>query len=394
MDVVETIRRFNAGRDPELLQSKFDRMRSSPFVFMRGACHLFYERLAEIELPPTAPLAWACGDLHLENFGSYKGDNGLVYFDLNDFDESALAPASWDVVRLLASLLTAAKSIGIDRSQAQALCRDFIAAYAGALQSGEARWVERDTAQGLVQRLLDGLRKRKRVDFLDQRTEPGKKQRRRIVCDGKRVLPVSDKARARAVAVIEHCAETHADPRFFKVLDVARRAAGTGSLGLERYVVLVRGGGSPDNNYLLDVKLALPSSLEKHVSASQPSWASQAHRIVAAQARMQAVSTAYLHAVTRRGKSYVVRDLQPSEDRISLDGRGVTPKRLRQLLEDMGRMVAWAQLRSSGRQGSATADELIAFGAARGDWQGGLLHAAQVSARQAVADWKVFAKAV
>src|SRR5262245_49567980 len=142
MDVVETIHRFNAGRDPELLESKYARMRTSPFVFMRGACHLFYERLASVDLPASVPLAWACGDLHLENFGSYKGDNGLVYFDLNDFDESALAPASWDVVRLLTSLLTAAKSLRIERSEAQALCREFITAYASALESGEARWVE------------------------------------------------------------------------------------------------------------------------------------------------------------------------------------------------------------------------------------------------------------
>jgi uncharacterized protein (DUF2252 family) len=108
---------------------------------------------------------------------------------------------------------------------------------------------------------------------------------------------------------------------------------------------------------------------------------------------MQAVSTAYLHPITRRGKSYVVRDLQPVEDRVSLDAPGVTPKRLRQLLQDMGRMLTWAQLRSSGRQGAATADDLIAFGAACGQWQDALLRAARQCARQAIADWRAFAGA-
>lgn len=84
------------GRDPERLQLKYSKMRSNAFVFMRATCHLFYDRLPQDDLFKRAPLTWACGDLHLENFGSYKGDNRLVYFDLNDFDEAALAPACQD----------------------------------------------------------------------------------------------------------------------------------------------------------------------------------------------------------------------------------------------------------------------------------------------------------
>src|SRR5712671_315 len=56
-----------------------------------------------------APLVWVCGDLHLENFGSFHGDDGRANFDVNDFDEAALAPASWDLARLLTSLHLAEK---------------------------------------------------------------------------------------------------------------------------------------------------------------------------------------------------------------------------------------------------------------------------------------------
>ena len=97
MDLVRQIRTFNMGRDHERLQIKYRKLRSSPFVFLRGTCHLFYERLPTGGVFKSAPLTWVCGDLHLENFGSYKGDNRLVYFDLNDFDEAALAPASWEL---------------------------------------------------------------------------------------------------------------------------------------------------------------------------------------------------------------------------------------------------------------------------------------------------------
>src|SRR6202023_1394426 len=115
-------------------------------------------------------LAWLCGDLHLENFGSYKGDNRLAYFDINDFDEAALAPVSWDLVRLLTSILIGAETFGVSQSEARTLAKQFVAAYAMALAIGKARWIERETAQGMVKELLDRLRLRRRADFLDTRT--------------------------------------------------------------------------------------------------------------------------------------------------------------------------------------------------------------------------------
>ena len=94
-------------------------MRSSPFVFLRATCHLFYRRLPDLPLFADAPAVWSCGDLHLQNFGSYKGDNRLVYFDLNDFDEGVLAPASWDLVRFLTSVRVGAESMGVKDKDAR-----------------------------------------------------------------------------------------------------------------------------------------------------------------------------------------------------------------------------------------------------------------------------------
>src|SRR5471032_3231735 len=127
--IVDRIRDFNAGRDPERLALKYRAMRANPFAFLRGTCHLFYDELASASVPADAPLVWACGDLHLENFGSYKGDNRLVYFDLNDFDEAALAPFTLELVRFLASIMVAAKSLGLPQAQANELCRLFVDVY-------------------------------------------------------------------------------------------------------------------------------------------------------------------------------------------------------------------------------------------------------------------------
>jgi uncharacterized protein (DUF2252 family) len=72
MDPVETIQQFNSGRDPQLLAIKYRKMRESTFAFLRGTCHLFYDRLAQEDIFKDLPLVWSCGDLHLENFGTYN----------------------------------------------------------------------------------------------------------------------------------------------------------------------------------------------------------------------------------------------------------------------------------------------------------------------------------
>ena len=78
MNVVREILAFNAGRDLDTLGLKYRAMRTGPFAFLRGTCHLFYQLLPRQGIFKSAPLAWICGDLHLQNFGSYKADNRLV----------------------------------------------------------------------------------------------------------------------------------------------------------------------------------------------------------------------------------------------------------------------------------------------------------------------------
>src|SRR3954465_4657333 len=109
--VAERIRAFNAGRRPELLERKYKAIRADAFTFLRGTCHLFYEDWPAGSPLNAAPPAWISGDLHLENFGSYKGDNRLVYFDINDFDEAALGGATWDLSRLITSIFLAGEEL-------------------------------------------------------------------------------------------------------------------------------------------------------------------------------------------------------------------------------------------------------------------------------------------
>ncbi len=388
---MKRIAAYNVGRDPERLRIKYSKMAQSPFSFIRGTAHLYYDKLAEIGPFGQAPLAWNCGDLHFENFGSYKGDNRLVYFDINDFDEAALAPCVWDLERLLTSILMGGRTLDLDHSQTATLCHACVDGYAGALASAKSCWIERETASGLIGKLLDGLKRRNRIDLLNRRTQGGG-TKRRIIVDGKKALRATDEQRDQVSRSMSTFAAAQENPGFFRVLDVARRIAGTGSLGLDRFVILVRGKHSPDGYHLLDLKEARPSALSAHLVVQQPRWTSEADRVVSVQRRMQAVSQALLDSLTENGKSYVLRDLQPSEDRIRLTDWNGHLRRLEEVIASMGRLLAWAQLRSSGREGSATADDLMKFGRNTA-WKADAIHAASRLAKEMTEMWHDFRSA-
>jgi uncharacterized protein (DUF2252 family) len=387
-NVIERILIFNQGRDPDRLMLKYRAMRADAFAFLRGTCHLFYQDWPANSSLNDAPSAWICGDLHLENFGSFKGDNRLTYFDVNDFDEAALAPATWELGRFLTSVLVGAKTLEVNHSEAIALCHCFLDSYTAALQDGKARWLERATAEGMVKNLLSGLKKRSRSEFIDSRTrfQHGK---RRLRLEDKLALPAADADYQKILLFMAAFAASQPNPKFFKVLDVARRIAGTGSLGIERYVILVEGTGSSAGNYLLDLKYEPGSALAPYLTLPQPEWGTEAERVVSIQRRGQAVSPAFLNAVQIGDRSYVMRELLPNTDRLHLELWDGKLRRLKKVMHAMGNVMAWGHLRSSGRQGSAIADEWIAF-AARSDWRGPLLEYAEGYAQQIVTDWHEF----
>ena len=388
MDVAKRIFRHNAGRDPDLVARKYARIASDPFLFLRGTCHLFYEDWHGGRELDRAPRSWICGDLHLENLGSYKGDNRLAYFDLNDFDEAALAPCTWEIARFLVSLHLAARSLALTLREARALCRCFLDAYGATLESGKARWIERSIAQGMIGALLDQVACRKRRDFLDRRTQRDGK-RRSFIVDDDRLLAVAPADRDALFAWFERFAARQDDPKFFRPIDVARRAAGTGSLGLRRYAVLVRGKGSPNDNFLLDLKPAGESAAGKRLARLQPDWDSDAQRVVAIQQRMQAISPAFLMPVRFAGRDWVLKELQPSQDRLDLAAvQGRAPPLL-EAIGTMGRLVAWSALRSSGRQGSARADDFIEWARA-GDFVKPLIAYVEDCTTKVMRDWRSF----
>ena len=390
-NIVDSILNYNAGREPERLALKHQAMRQDAFAFMRGTCHLYYQDWpASDKQLNNAPLAWICGDLHLENMGCYKGDNRLVYFDLNDFDEAILAPSSWELGRWMTSIMVAAKSLRLGKADAVKLCKIGLESYSAALEAGKARWLERETAKGMIRDLLNPLTLRNRKTFLDSRTKV-RNGKRLIKIDGKRALALEPQEKAGVMAFAKEYARQQLHPEFYRPLDAARRIAGTGSLGIKRYAILVEGHGDMDTNYLLDLKEAIPSALKPYVTHKQPEWQSEAHRVVSVQQRAQAIAPAFLSAVTFQSRSFVLKGLQPTSDRLVLEKWNGKLKRLEQIIHSMGEVVAWSHLRSGGRSGSAVADEWISFASQR-TWQLPLLKYATDYAVKIEAAWMKYSK--
>jgi uncharacterized protein (DUF2252 family) len=382
---------FHAHRDPERLARKYARMRRDPFAFLRGTNVLFQDDWATgAGLLAKGPIAWQCGDLHAENVGSFRGGNRLTYFDLTDFDDAVLAPLLLDITRLATSVLVAADLYGEHVTggfDGRAMATHLIRTYRDALSDGKSWWIERATATGLVRDLLRGLRGRRRRDFLASRVRLA---RRRIRTDGRHALPAPDHERS-AVAEAVRVALAETAPELV-VHDVARRIAGNGSLGVPRWVLLVE-RAIPDARFaLLDAKLPEPSPAMHHAPV-QPAWDTEAERVVTIQRLMQAAPPALHRVVPFAGQALVLRELQPSEDRVRLEVALGRPRAIRRLLEQMAQLLAWGQLRASGWYGASSGDALRGF-AARGDWDDEVLGYAVRAATTCRQDWHAFVDAV
>lgn len=389
-DAAARVKDENRGLDPDRVALKDNAMLHDQFVFLRGTCRMFYEDLNPSDLPDS-PLIWCCGDLHLQNFGTYKGDNRLTYFDLNDFDEACLAPASWELVRFLTSVIVGGKSLEMDSPTRKLMMQSFLDGYRTALQLGKARWLERATAQGVIKNLLSQLKKRTRKKFLASRTTTVK-GKRKLVIDDKKTLPLQKGQLSMLREFMATFAATQTNPHFYRLLDAARRIAGTGSLGLERYVLLVEGRGSPNENFLLDFKHEPGSAVVAAKQLPQPKWKSEAVRVASIQNNVQAVSPALLHAEEFNGRSFLLHELMPSNDRLDITKWRQNIASSQQAVRIMGEIVAWGNVRSSGRRGSASAEEVIAFGHET-KWVRQLMGCAAECARQTEAQWKEFVKA-
>jgi uncharacterized protein (DUF2252 family) len=360
--ISERIKKFNKKLLSKEVSFKYKLMAENPFEFFRGTCHLFYEDLSKYDDLPYSPINWISGDLHIENFGSYKGDNRLVYFDINDFDEGLLAPIAWELARVITSIFVAFDALKITDKQALEAAQLFLKKYAQILSDGKARYVEPRTATGIVRQFLETVADRKTKTLLKKRT---KYKKGKLVLDkgDKKQLEINKNLKKQLIEHFEPWMKSNNQPpNHYQVLDVCFRLAGTGSVGARRYMFLIQKIKTPEKFMLIDMKAATPSSLQPYLKIHQTKWRSEADRTIFIQKIMQNISPAQLSKMEFNNESYVLKEMQPMEDKINFELLENSFSNVCRAIDAMGLLTASAQLRSVSRQGSCSTDELIAFG--------------------------------
>ncbi len=367
--IFDEILKFNHDRKPKLVKFKLHKMAHDSFAFFRGTDHLFSSQWKRLAPPNVGPNILISGDLHLENFGAYKTDDGDFLYDINDFDEALLAPCSLDLVRCAASIILAAQLWNFSPIQTMRTLLTFIDRYRTtmnkSLKTGQVGELALGTVRGPIWGLLQRPMQGNQAKFLDRLTIRDDQGMRQIRRKKERFRSVCDETEKQVRIAVEKHGQSKGEGKTYEVLDVAFRIAGIGSLGLIRYAVLIQGGGSFNENRLLDIKEVREPALLSCVNGIQPqSGDSNARRAMLAQRQLQSRATTGLDVLTIDGQDLRMRELIPEENRTGLNELRKQPKNLRRAVALAGRLTAWAHIRGSRVHGQDRSEEL-------GQWASG-----------------------
>jgi len=381
---------FNKHLLPDMVQIKYEAMAENAFRFYRGTCHLFYEDLSTAAPLPLSPVTWICGDLHIENYGSYKGDNKLVYFDLNDFDEALLAPAAYELARMITSIFISFDALDIEAEKALKMAQLYLKTYSATLAKGKAISIDPRTAKGIVRDFLIAADKTTEKELLKRITVSKKKKLMLYVKDARHFNKLDKKLRQELTShVNEWIVNSNDGPYNYETQGVVFRIVGTGSLGVKRYLFLLKSTNTKNKYLLVDMKQAEPSSVQPYADVQQLQWETEAERVITIQKRMQNVSSSLLSTTVFRGDAYVIQQLQPVKDTFDFNLLKDEYRDICQVIGDMAALAASAQLRSGGIQGSSIIDDLSAFGKSD-EWQEALIESCTKYARKVKLDYQQY----
>jgi uncharacterized protein (DUF2252 family) len=314
-DPVAVLEGEERDRVRELLPIRHARMAASPFAFLRGSAAVMAADLART--PSTHIIVQSCGDCHLSNFGVFATPERRLVFDINDFDETFSAPFEWDLKRLAASFVVAARGLGLTDSQAEAAARACVRHYrertlANARLSALDVWYQSIPVEAVLKVLLPqaGRSQRKKtakaLHKAQSRTNLGALRRfAEQTKDGWRIKPeppliVAYERRQEVQAGLERLFEEYAgtlSPEHrallerYHLTDFACKVVGVGSVGTEAFMFLLMGPGD-DDPLFLQLKQAGQSVLAPYVDA--PEVLHQGRRVVDGQRMMQAASDIFL----------------------------------------------------------------------------------------------------
>ncbi len=326
-DALETILAQNQMRVPELVPIRHHRMAASPWNYYRGAAAVMAADLGSQS--HSGLLVQLCGDAHVLNFGLWATPERNLMFDLRDFDETLPGPFEWDIKRLAASLVVAARQDGIKPAGADAAVIAAVEAY--------RRRMNRYTKMPELDIWYDGMH----VDTLIRYFEPADRDQVSIHIEKQRKRRTSRGAFARLTTMAHGRPRITEEPPIrvtigddeqldlvdhllaeyrltlqedrrslfdrFTEVDVVRQVVGVGSVGMRVYLVLFEGRSGADPLFL-QVKQAGPSVYEAYAQPSRHD--NHGARVINGKRLVQTATDIFVGWGSLHGRDYYVRQFR------------------------------------------------------------------------------------
>jgi len=354
----------------------------SPFTFYRGAAAVMAHDLAPT--PRAGLQAQLCGDAHLSNVGGYASPERQLVFDLNDFDETLPGPFEWDVKRLAASFEIAGRDRNFTNAERTKAVLSSVRSYREWMRKlAEMRNLDVWYAHLDVETIERNLREQQAKDQAEGVAKAAAKARTkdslkafaklthlvdgepRIVSDPPLIVPASDLAKDAGVqfewleTVVhglfrEYRRTLQHDRRHlleeFRMVDLARKVVGVGSVGTRCWILLLLGRDSNDPLFL-QIKEAQASVLEPYLGKS--TYKNHGQRVVVGQRMMQASSDIFLgwlhskETLDGAERDFFVRQLWDWKTSVDLDT--ILPEGIELYGQVCGFLLARAHARSGDR---------------------------------------------
>ena len=375
---VEILRAQDDARVQDLIPIRYGRMSASAFAFYRGSAAIMaYDLSSQRRTPGHTQI---CGDAHLSNFGVYGSPERDLVFDVNDFDETLPGPFEWDVKRLAASFILAARDRGFKRKEARIAVRAALQGYRDTIarlaQMGTLdTWYLRIDAQMVLDAINQmstsksapkkTVRKAKQTSkaveagFDAARRKTSMKAARKLTetVDGhqrfrddppllSRSVVTDDDRRRIQKALVDYRSTLSRDRRRllerYQLVDVAMKVVGVGSVGTRAGILLLEGRDASDP-LVMQFKEATSSVLEPYLGVSE--FGEHGERVVEGQRYMQAASDIFLGWVRGEGgRDFYVRQLHDMKG--SVDIETIRPVGLTAYARLCGATLARAHARS------------------------------------------------
>ncbi|MGA8339539.1 MAG: DUF2252 domain-containing protein, partial [Solirubrobacteraceae bacterium] len=406
-------------RLPELVPIRYGRMLVSPFTFYRGAAKIMAYDLAGT--PRSGLTVQACGDAHLSNFGVFASPERQLVFDINDFDETLPGPWEWDVKRLAASMIIAARDNGFGAKDQDKIVLDTVNEYRTAMRAfagmgNLAVWYAHMEIESVLEQFRSQVKaaqvKRAEASLAKAHTRDSMSAfskltqrvngKAEIVDQSPLIVPLrvllpgdeAEQAREWLHGLIRVYRQSLEHDRRklleeFELMDFARKVVGVGSVGTRAWIALFfgRDGGDP---LFLQLKEAEESVLEEHVGRSV--YKNHGQRVVVGQRMMQAASDIFLGWIhIKAGLDGVARDFygrQLKDWKGSAEIEQMIPK----AMATYGTLCGWTLARAHARSGDRIA---IASYLGNGDsFDRAILEFSKAYAEQNERDYQQLAAAV